>query len=70
MNDNISDSIHEALTMMECARMNIESNGGLLEKDDLYYPFIEGITTREEADALVETLSALIKTVWKAGRNY
>lgn len=70
MNDNISDSIHETLTMMECARMNIESNGRLLEKDDLYYPFTKGITTREEADALVETLSALIKTVWKAGRNY
>jgi hypothetical protein len=70
MNDNISDSIHEVLTMLECAKMNIKSNGGLLYENDLYYPFIEGVTTREEADALVKSLSELIETTFKAGRNY
>jgi len=70
MNDNISDSIHEVLTMIDCARMNMSSNGSMLYEDDLYYPFIEGVTTREEADALVKALSALIEETFKAGRNY
>lgn len=70
MNDNISSSIHEVLTMLECAKINIKSNGRLLYENDLYYPFIKGVTTREEADALTESLSELIELCFNAGRNY
>lgn len=70
MNDNISGSIHEVLTMLECAKTNMKSNGRSLYENDLYYPFIKGVTTREEADALVKSLSELIEVTFKAGRNY
>lgn len=69
MNDNISDAVHEILTMLECAKMKMKSNGRLY-KNDLYYPFIEGITTHEESDALTESLSELIELCFNAGRNY
>lgn len=70
MNDNISASINEVLIMLNCAKMNMQAKGNLLQEEDLYYPFTEGVTTREEADALVKELAELIEAAWKTGRNY